>query len=812
MNGELPADAKIGGGIKGDLAPFLNRDISWVDFNERVLEEGLRGDLPLMERLRFLAIVSSNFDEFFMVRVAAIKRALDAGSAGDPSGLSPAQQLKKIAEKTRSIINRQYECLRKEIIPGLAASGLTMVKPDFYSVPQMDYLEAFFMKKIYPILTPLRIENDKPLPFMESRAIYAAFLLVPETAEKGMSLQDVAAVAAGAPAGTAAIAAAIAAEPPGGGLKRGVSQDEVSDDDEHDRKRFVIVELPKGIDRIIWLPNEKSAGAAEAADSGEGAAGGAAAGAKEKFQWALLDDVALIWGAYLFQGYRIEESLLFKINRDADFSVDEKRDEDFIEAMEEVLEGRGKAQVVRMICSQAAAPKIKNELARQFMLEAGDIYEVNGAINLWDLLELAKITGFEELMEAPWKVQHSTAFGGDMPIWERISQGDVELHFPYQSFNPVVRFFEEAAADPDVIAIKATLYRAGGAIPGAASPPAGGGAAGAGSRSAFSPVVRALEQAALNGKHVTAVVELKARFDEERNISWAHRLEKAGVIVVYGLANLKVHAKLALVLRRENDSVKRYVHLSTGNYNDITAKLYEDVCLFTCREDIAFDAGLLFNMLTGYSAIQSMARLAIAPLTLKGRLLELIERETTRAKQKYQGHIMAKLNAVTDTDIIKALYRASEAGVKIYLCVRGICTLIPGLPVISENIHVISVIDHYLEHSRICVFANGGEQELYLLSADWMPRSLERRVELMFPVQDEKIRASLTEGLSGYFRDNCQARVLNSDGTWTRLKPGPGEKPFRIQKELLSISGAEDEASLPVKQEFVVRRSPAASP
>jgi polyphosphate kinase len=328
-----------------------------------------------------------------------------------------------------------------------------------------------------------------------------------------------------------------------------------------------------------------------------------------------------------------------------------------------------------------------------------------------------------------------------------------------------------------------------------------------GGSSSVSPIIRALEMAALNGKQVTALVELKARFDEERNISWANRLEKAGVIVLYGLSRLKVHAKVALVMRRENGGINRYVHLSTGNYNDKTAKLYEDICLFTCRENIAYDAGLLFNMLTGYSDAQIMRSLVLAPVGLKHKLINLIDRETVRSGQNYSGKIMAKLNALIDMDIINALYRASQAGVSIHLCVRGICTLVPGVPGLSENIRVISVIDHYLEHSRIIYFANGGNEELYLSSADWMPRNLERRVELMFPVQDKKIMTAIYSMLGAYFNDNCQAGELCPDGTWKRLKSPSGEKPFRVQKDMLARAALESLSLDPVKQEFKVRRS-----
>jgi polyphosphate kinase 1 len=716
--------------------PCLSRDLSWVDFNERVFNEGLRKELPLLERFRFLSIVSSNFDEFFMVRVAALKRMQNAV---DPCGLTPAQQLKAISEKVHSIMRKQYACLQNEIIPGFAKNGLSLLRPDSWSVPQLDFLNSFFVGQVYPVLTPLRLEDEKPMPFIESRLLHAAFLLEPE------------------------------------------SQDTLAPE-----KLKIIVPLPPVLDRIIWLP-----GSDKMTVNGQ---------EKEKLQLVLLEDIIITWGAYLFPGYRVKESLLFKVNRDADFSVDEQRDEDFIEAMSEVLEGRDKSAVIRMVYT-SGSKILKNELAKRLSLEDDYLYEVDGPINPFDFMELANVAGLEDLNEKPWKIHQSTDFSEDTPFWDRISQGDVMLHMPYQSFDPVVRFFQEAANDPQVISIKTALYRTGGAIPGSSMQV---------TSSAYSPVVKALEQAAINGKHVTALVELKARFDEERNISWANRLEKAGVIVVYGLSRLKVHSKITMVMRRENDRIKRYVHLSTGNYNDRTAKYYEDICLFTCREDIAYDAGILFNMLTGYSTVNQMMRLTSAPSGLKRRFLELIEREANRSRHKYPSKITAKMNSLTDIDIIKALYAASCAGVKISLCVRGICTLIPGLPGVSENIRVISIIDHYLEHSRIYYFANGGAEELYLSSADWMTRNLERRVELLFPVQDEKIKAELHDILNDYFRDNCQASVLGSNGTWTRPARNEKENVFRVQKEMLLRAAKASEKADPVKLEYTVRRSPPA--
>jgi len=715
---------------------YFDRDLSWIDFNERVLEEGLRKDLPTFERFRFLSIVSSNFDEFFMVRVAAIKRACltekEVPQAGSEFyGLNPAEQLEAISGKVHSIYSRMFFCLSEEIFPDLASGGLELVRPDSFTIHQMDYLESFFIGQIYPVLTPLRIEEDKALPAIASSCFNAAFLLTPEKKHEKEA-----------------------------------------------EERIVMVQIPSSLSRIIWLPES----------------GNTPSNDFERLRWALLEDVILTWGSYLFPGYHVSESMLFKVNRDADFSVDERRDEDFVEAMAEVLEGRGSSEVVNMIYTPGSE-KLKNELAKRFSLKNSDLYEVEGPFNPGDLMELAGVAGFEKFQEKPWKIYPAPGFADDIPVWDRLNQGDVMLHFPYHRFDPVVRFFQEAATDPQVISIKTTLYRTGG---------------GTENLQAVSPIVRALEQAALNGKHVTALVELKARFDEGRNISWANRLEKAGVIVVYGLSKLKVHAKISLVLRRENDRLMRYVHLSTGNYNDKTAKLYEDICLFTCRDEIAYDANLFFNMITGYSLKQAMRRLAVAPYNLKSRLLDLVEREIKRSDHQYSGKIMIKCNSLTDTDMIDALYRASCAGVKVFLCIRGICALVPGVQGLSENIHVISIIDYYLEHSRMYYFANGGSEELYLSSADLMPRNLERRIEILFPIQDDKLRVELVSMLNAYFQDNCQARVLKSDGKWQRLSPPDRETPFRAQKDMLSRVARETDSPWPVKKEFIVRRSPPA--
>jgi polyphosphate kinase len=707
------------------MGQYFNRDLSWIDFNSRVMEEGLRKELPPLERFRFLSIVSSNFDEFFMVRVAGLKRALRGGGGPDPSGLSPAEQLREISKKVRSVIEKQYACLMAEVLPSLDRDGLKLLRPASYDRAQREYLESYFFSQVYPILTPLRIEDEGALSSIDSFSMSAAFLLAPDNSNPGKIL---------------------------GG--------------EGPAEYIAMVQIPPALNRIIPLPEGRASG-------------------QRIHPWALLEDIIVTWGQALFPGLELRETMLFKVNRDADFSVDEKRDEDFIEAMEEVLEGRERSMAVRMVYSPGSG-RLRDELARRLSLEEEDLYSIEGPLNLGGLYELVNIQGFDQLREKPRPVYPSPAFSDDESLWDRISRGDAMIHLPYHSFDPVIRFFQEAAADPQVISIKTALYRTSG----------------------NSPVIRALEEAAMNGKQVTALVELKARFDEERNISWANRLEKAGVIVVYGLARLKVHAKIAMVIRRENDRIKRYLHLSTGNYNDKTARAYEDIGLFSCREDMAFDAGLLFNMLTGYSTIQPMRKLVIAPAGLKRRLLELIGREISRSNPETPGRIMAKVNSLADSEIIDALYRASRAGVKVMLCVRGICTLIPGLPGLSENITVRSVIDRYLEHSRIFYFANGGAEELYLSSADWMPRNLDRRVELMFPVLQDDIRVRLRDTLEAYFRDNTQAWLLKANGRWELQSPAPGETPFRVQEYLLSGSKAESPET--ARTEFIVRRPPPA--
>ena len=742
------------------VTKLINRELSWIDFNERVLEEGLKKDRPPLERFKFLSIASSNFDEFFMVRVAAIKQMEKSGGT-DSSGMQPKELLEKISAKVRSIKKRQCEAFINEVFPSLAERGLKLVRSHEWTDTQSAYLESLFEREIYPLLTPLRITENDPLPSIDNFSLYVAFILDEEPGKSRFRF--------GAENPSRDQQAAYKSQR--SGIEAGEKQGDIS-----------VLRIPPALERIIWLPESAFPPREVPAQT----AAAEACAITEQHYFVLLEDLIQMYGSYLYPGFKVKESMVFKVNRDADFSVDEKRDEDFIHAMEEVLETREKSMPVRMVYSPGSE-KLKTFWANRLSLEENDLYEMQSPFNPRRLYDHIVSEGFEHLREKSWKIYSHPMLHSDKPLWDQIRSSDIILHLPYQSFDPVIRFFQAAASDPDVAAIKTTLYRTSG----------------------DSPIVRSLEQASRAGKHVTAVVELKARFDEGQNISWAHRLEKAGVIVVYGLAHLKIHAKATVVMRREYGRIKRYVHLSTGNYNDKTAKVYEDISLFTAREDIAYDTGLLFNMITGYSAVQSLDKLVIAPVALKRRLLDLIAREINRSTPEAAGKIMAKMNALADVEIIWALYRASQMGVKVFLNVRGICMLSPGVKGLSENIHVVSVIDHYLEHSRIYYFANAGAEELYLASADWMTRNLERRVELMFPILQNDTRKTVLGILSSYFNDNSQAWVLSSEGNWKRRKPAAGEKPFRAQMHFhaQAAKAQAEERSASDRGEFVVRRS-----
>ena len=694
---------------------FINRELSWLEFNRRVLQEALRIDLPLLERLKFLCIVTNNFDEFFMVRVAAVKRQIENGNyTVCPSGIAPSEQLLNISETVRLLTNIQYKCLLEDILPQLAAHNLRLVRPDNFTAEQESSVLKRFQQEIYPLLTPIRVEPGKSLPYIGNLNLYAAFLL---SYEEGDPLY-------------------------GDG-----------------KGNLAIVPIPAGLPRIWYLPSP--------ADSQ---------------CFTMIEDVIRSHAHSLFPGYNIDERVLFRITRDADMGVDEEQDEDFVEAMEQILAWRDRSQAVRLSVDVEDSP-ITPMLQSHLGLRDYEVYYKPNPIDINPLFEVAELEGFDRLRAEKWRPLEHPAISSDIPVWDALKKEDVLLHHPFQSFDPVMRMIREASEDPGVLAIKMTLYRTSG----------------------NSPIVRALERAAQSGKQVTVLVELKARFDEERNISWAERLEKAGALVVYGIARLKVHAKALLIIRREERGLVRYLHLGTGNYNDKTAKLYTDMAIMSCRPDLAYDVGQFFNAITGYSAIPALKRLVLAPVKMKYQLLEMIKRESQKSSIETPGRIVAKLNSLADPEIIQALYEASKKSVQIDLNIRGICMLVPGVRNQSEGIRVVSVIDRYLEHTRAFFFANGGSHEVFLSSADWMPRNLERRVELMIPIDDSALREQIIEILELYFTDTTHAHEMQTDGSYSRIGAHKNRDSVQVQKLLYQM--LRDERKRPVyEKEFPVRR------
>lgn len=700
---------------------FFNRELSWIEFNGRVLHQALRKELPLLERLQFLSIITSNFDEFFQVRVASVKRMqFSDPDKADVSGLKPKMVLKQISARSHQIIRTQHDCLKNDVLPEMAKKGISYVKPEDFSAAQSDFALNFFLNEVLPLLTPLRTDTEV-FPHIGNLTENVAFLLKPIS-----------------------------------GIRNANEILKGSDD----LPRISFVQIPSGIPQIVWLPSENG-----------------------RKQFALTEEIIEQYGTHLFPGFAVEETLLFKIARDADFAVDEDSGRNFVDAMEEVLVQRQSSFPVMMACNQTSETITKFLMEKMELCE-DDVYRIDGILNPGALMELRDID--DGTMSFPeWQNFYSVNLPRDEYYWDTLKQHDVLLHVPYESYDPVVKFISDAADDPKVLAIKMTLYRTG----------------------KDSPIVAALERAARNGKQVVVLVELKARFDEERNIAWANQLENAGVTVIYGLVNLKVHAKIIMVMRRESETIRRYAHLATGNYNPRTAKIYSDLSLFTSNNEIVNDATLFFNLVTGYSTLQSMKQLGMAPVTLKSKILSMIQREIERSDPEHPGLIMAKMNALTHEEVIEALYKASQAGVKVLLNVRGVCMLVPGVKGLSENIKVVSIVDRYLEHSRIFYFQNGGDDEIYLSSADWMPRNLDRRIELMFPILDEKVFEEVKEILDVYFEDNENALALSENGTWSEIPVKNDEPLLRAQEVLYKKYKRRSESSVKTpKIEFEVRR------
>jgi polyphosphate kinase len=667
---------------------FLNRELSWLAFNTRVLDEATDATTPLVERLKFATIVASNLDEFFMVRVGALKNAVEEGDvAADLAGLTPLQQLAAISERAHEMVATLYDVLARGILPGLAERGIRILPVSALDSVQRAWGARYFHDEVLPALTPLAIDSSRPFPMLAALSLNLALRLAPAEGEQ---------------------------EP-----------------------RLAVVQVPARLPRLL------RAGA-------------------DGTTYVLLEDVIRAGLPALFPGQTVLESTIFRVARDAELDLDDEGGRGLLEAIEEELKNRRRSRVVRLELEAGAGDALVDLLKTRLEVGNDDVYRVSGPVDVRGLFPLIDLPSLEDLRDAPLKPL-AAVDGRDLErIFEVLDERDVLLHHPYDAFDPVIALVSRAADDPDVLAIKQTLYRTSG----------------------DSPVVRALARAAERGKQVTVVVELMARFDEQSNIRWARSLEQSGAHVIYGIRGYKTHAKICLVVRRGRNGIRRYVHLGTGNYNDRTARLYTDFGLMTADEQIGEDASAFFNAITGYSDPPRMGKLAMAPTQLRERVLKLIERERRRAEEGQAAEIVAKMNALVDEDIIRALYDASRAGVKIRLGVRGVCCLRPGLKGISESIEVVSVVDRFLEHSRIFHFRNGGDEELYLSSADWMPRNLDRRIELLFPVDAAECRQKVHASLEALFADNVKGRRLQADGNYKRRKPAKGEEPFRSQLRL----------------------------
>ena len=661
---------------------FTNRELSWLEFNQRILGEARDRKNPLFERMKFLSITASNLDEFFMVRIASLKDMVNAGyQKKDIAGMTAQEQLCALNEKMQAFCEKQYTTYNRALLPKLSEEGLEIISFSELSEKEMDFLEEYFHKNIYPVLTPMAIDSSRPFPLIQNKTLNIAALIKSRNKDK------------------------------------------------KEKKEYDIatVQVPSVLPRVILLPQKD--------------------GPKRKCRVILLENVIEHYLDVLFLNHEIICSAPYRIMRNADLSIDEDDAEDLLKEIEKSLKMRQWGEVIKFEYEERMDKRLVKYLKKQFKVHSCDMYAFNGPLDLTFLMKCYGIEGFEDLKEAPYIPQKNKKLRADKNIFNQIRKGDVLLHHPYESFDPIVAFIKQAAEDENVLAIKQTLYRVSG----------------------HSPIIAALAQAAENGKQVTVLVELKARFDEENNINWARKLEKAGCHVIYGLVGLKTHCKIALVVRREAAGIRRYVHLGTGNYNDSTAKLYTDTGMFTCRNAVGEDATAVFNMLSGYSEPANWNQLIVAPIWMKKRFLEMIARETQNAKEGKPARIIAKCNSLCDRKIILALYEASCAGVQIDLIVRGICCLVAGKPGVSENIRVRSIVGTFLEHARIFYFYNDGNEEVYMGSADWMPRNLDRRVEIVFPVEAPDLKEKAKHILDVQLRDTLKAHCLLEDGTYRKV-------------------------------------------
>src|SRR5262245_17538963 len=671
---------------------LINRELSWLEFNRRVLEEALDQRHPLLERLKFLAIFSTNLDEFFMIRVSGLQEALEAHiNDSSPDGMTAAEQLREISARLRPMLETQMRCLKTDLLPALAAKGITIRSYRELSKREKRTANDYFMENVFPILTPQAVDPGHPFPYVSNLSLNLGLMVAARTKNALTGTQR-------AP-------------------------------------RFARIKLPPLVPKLVPIDERGTA-------------------------FTFLGRLVAANIESLLPHMKTGQCYLFRVPRDADHDIKEDEASDLLRTMQQHVRQLRFGDAVRLEVASDMPAEMISYLTEALKLTRHDVYEVNGPFNIPDLMQLYDLDR-PGLKDRPLQLATPQALRDNANFFEAIKRQDILVHHPYTSYSTVTNFISSAAADPDVVAIKICLYRTG----------------------RNSPIVKALIDATEQGKQVAALVELKARFDEESNIEWARRLEQAGVHVVYGIVGLKTHCKLALVVRREGKKLKRYVHLATGNYNPTTSRIYTDLGILTTDEEIADDATNLFNSLTGFSEFKEYDCLMVAPVNLRKRIIKLINRETSHAKAGRPARIVAKINSLTDVAVARALYNASQAGVSIDLIVRGICILKPGLKDVSTNIHVRSIVGRFLEHSRIFYFGNDGKEEIYLGSADWMYRNLSRRVELVFPAKDPVLRNQLRTILEAYLGDNVNARELMTDGTYARVKGSEGEKRRDAQLE-----------------------------
>jgi len=674
-----------------DPKNFINRELSWLEFNRRVLEEAQDRSQPLMERVKFLAIFASNLDEFFEIRVAGIKQQIDGGTADiGPDGMTPIEVFEEIQKRTHEMTDALYRLWNKEILPALAENSIFIKSVPKLEGEEAEWMRKFFRNEVYPVLTPLAVDASHPFP---------------QVLNKSHNLF-------------------IRARKPG-------TEDPL----------YAVVQVPRVVPRFILLPRAK--------------------GENNPWDYIYLASLIKAHVAELFPGLELEAAHAFRITRNSDLYIDEEEAENLLRSIEQGLRRSARGNVVRIEVESDCPEDIQERLLDHFNLKEADLYKVDGPLTMTHLAPIISNEAFAKLKDRPFIPAYDPGLpphAGD--VWQLLRREDVLLHHPYESFDTIVDLVETAATDPQVLAIKMTLYRTSG----------------------DSAIVKALINAAQNGKQVVALVELKARFDEANNIHWARMLEEAGAHVVYGLVGLKTHCKALLIVRRDEDRIRHYAHLGTGNYHPRTARIYTDLSLFTSEPELTEEVATLFNTLTGLSSYPGFKKLMVAPFDLGRRVRELIEHERDHALAGKPARIIAKINSLVDENVIKALYEASRAGVKINLIVRGICCLRPGVPGVSENIEVISIVGRFLEHSRIYYFANDDEPRVYLASADWMPRNFYRRVEIAFPIESPKLRNEIIDTiLPAFLKDRVKARKLQPDGSYVRLRPAPGEKCSQAQ-------------------------------